>query len=436
MSPTSSVRLSVRRLSAIAAVLTMAGLIAMPAAIASVSVRAPRSIGVSASRKTLAQAPRALQAAVRAELGPTSAGASQQAELTPSDGIGFDFGWSVDISGSTAVVGAPFCNHGSCPGGVYVFVNSGGVWSEAAKLTDPDGLEMDAFGQQIALSGSTLIVGVPIKNQAAGVAYVFVRSGGIWSQQAELTASDAAATDHFGSSVAVSGSTILVGAFGKNANTGAAYVFVNARGVWSQRAELAAADGASGDEFGWSLAVSGSTAVVGALLKNSATGAAYVFVRLGGVWSQQAELTASDGVASDSFGFRVAIAGPTVVVASPYKDTDTGAAYVFARSGGVWSQRAKLTASDGALRDDFGWSVDVAGSTVVVGAPFKDPQNAGAAYVFVNSGGVWSQVAKLTASDAAAYDQFGNSVALDRSTAVFGAPGHGSQGAAYVFVNV
>jgi hypothetical protein len=435
VSPAPSIRLRTRRLGAVAALLTVASLVTTPAI---ASVQAPRPTGAATSGKTLAQAPKALQAAVRAALDPgsTLGGPSQQAELTPSDSIGFDFGWSVDISGSTAVVGAPFCNHGTCPGGVYVFVNSGGVWSQQAKLTDPDGLEMDAFGQNFALSGSTLVVGVPIKNQAAGVAYVFVRSRGIWSQPAELTASDAAAADHFGWSVAVSGSTIVVGAFGKNANTGAAYVFVKAGGVWSQRAELTAADGASGDEFGWSAAVSGSTAVVGAALRNNATGASYVFVRSGGVWSQQAELTASDGVANDSFGFRVAISGPTVVVAAPYKDTDTGTAYVFARSGGVWSQRAKLTASDGKLRDDFGWSVDVAGPTVVVGAPFKDAQNAGAAYVFVNSGGVWSQVAKLTASDAAAYDQFGNSVALDRSTAVFGAPGHGSQGAAYVFVNV
>jgi hypothetical protein len=176
--------------------------------------------------------------------------------------------------------------------------------------------------------------------------------------------------------------------------------------------------------------------MVGSFGKNAKTGAAYVFVRSGGVWSQQAELTSSDGVAGDSFGFRVALSGLTAVMSTPYKDTDTGAAYVFARSGGVWSQRAKLTASDGGLRDDFGWSMDVAGPTVLVGAPFKDAQNAGAVYVFANSGGVWSQVAKLTATDADAYDQFGNSVALDRSTAVFGAPGHSSQGAAYVFVNV
>jgi len=443
MGPASSVRLRVRRLGAITALLTVGGLIATPASIASVSVGAPRAPGRAvqapqASRKTLARAPKALQAAVRATLGPRStlAGPSQQAELTPSDGTANDFGWSVDISGSTAVVGAPFCFQTSCPGAAYVFVRSGSIWTQQAKLTASDGLNGDEFGFNIAISGSTVVVGVDVKNQAAGVAYVFVRSGTIWSQQAELTASDGVAYDHFGVSVAISGSTTVVGAFGRNSFTGAAYVFVRSGTIWSQQAELTASDGAASDEFGWSVDISGSTAVVGALLKNNATGAAYMFVRSGTIWSQRAELTASDGAASDSFGFRVAISGPTVLVAAPYKDSNTGTAYVFVRSGTIWSQQAELTASDGTAGDYFGWSVAISGSTAIVGAIDKGPKHAGAAYVFVNSGGIWSQLAELTASDATAYDVFGYSVSLYRSTLVVGAPGHGSSGATYVFVNV
>jgi hypothetical protein len=381
---------------------------------------------------TLAQAPTDLQAAVRTTLG----GPTEQEELTPADSTGYTFGWSVDISGSTAVVGAPFCFHTSCPGGAYVFVRSGEVWIQQAKLVDPEGLEMDAFGQQLALSGSTLVVGVPAQNEGKGAVYVFVRSGGIWTQRATLTASDGVVGDQFGWSMAISGSLLVVGANGKDGFTGAAYVFVRSGGVWTQRAKLTASDGAPGDRFGWSVDLSGSTAVIGALHKDSDIGAAYVFVRSEGIWTQHAELAPSDGTAGDLFGFRVALSGPNLVVTTPYKDTDTGAAYVFANSGGVWSEQAKLTASDGSTQDDFGWSVDIFGPTVVVGAPFKDPQNAGAAYVFVNSGGVWSQLAKLVPSDATAYDEFGNDVGLYRSTAVIGAPGHGSQGAAYVFVNV
>ena len=170
--------------------------------------------------------------------------------------------------------------------------------------------------------------------------------------------------------------------------------------------------------------------MVGALQQGN-TGAAYVFRNSGGTWSQQAKL--SDGASKDGFGTSVAMSGSTVVVGAPDADSFTGAAYIFVNSGGTWSQQAELTASDGAPDDFFG-AVAISGSTVVVGA--QDHDSMGAAYVFVNSGGTWSQQAKLTASDGASGDSFGISVAMYHSTAVIGAPGHASIGAAYVFVNV
>jgi FG-GAP repeat len=150
-----------------------------------------------------------------------------------------------------------------------------------------------------------------------------------------------------------------------------------------QKAKLTAADGASGDSFGWSVAISGSTAVVGADAKNSNTGAAYVFTRSGSTWTRQAELTSSDGAANDFFGLSVAISGSTAVVGAPGKNTFTGAAYVFTRSGSAWSQQAELTASGGVGGDDFGVSVALSGSTTAAGAPFKN-SSTGAAYVFAN----------------------------------------------------
>jgi hypothetical protein len=437
--PASSIRLWVRRLGAIVSLLTVTSLFATPAAIASVFVRAPsRALQAApASRMTLAHAPRALQAALRATLDPRStlAAPSQQAELTPSDSTVGSFGWSVAISGSTAVVGAPFCFHTSCPGAAFVFVRSGSTWSQQAELTASDGLNGDEFGFHIAISGSTVVVGVPVRNSATGVAYVFVRSGSTWSQQAELTASDGVAYDAFGVYPAISGSTMVVGAPGKNSGTGAAYVFVRTGSTWSQQAELTASDGATGDGFGGREIIAGITAVVSATNKNSSTGAVYVFAGSGGTWTQQAELTASDGAAGDVFGDRVAVSGSTVLVTASNKNDFSGAAYVFVNSGGIWSQQAELTASD-ATGASFGSSVAIVGSIIVVGAPERSPKHQGAVYVFVNSGGVWSQRAELRASDATDYDVFGWSVALYRSNLVVGAPGHGTNGAAYVFVNV
>jgi len=346
---------------------------------------------------------------------------SQEAELTAS---GLFFGYSVALSGSIAMVGA--YGNNSDTGAAYVFVRSGTSWSQQAELTASDAATGDYFGISVALSGSTALIGAPDKNSLTGAAYVFV----LPSQQAELVASDAAADDFFGSSVAISGSIAVVGAYGNNSEAGAAYVFVRSGKTWSQQAELTASDAATGDLFGYSVALSGTTAVVGAFGNKSRTGAAYVFARSGKTWSQQAELTASSAATGDEFGGSVAISGSTALIGAPAKKKDTGAAYVFVRSGTTWSQQAELTASDAAKDDYFGVSVALSGSTAVVGAEGNNTYT-GAAYVFVRSGIAWSQQAELTASDAAKADYFGFSVALSGSTALIGAYG---AGAAYVFV--
>jgi hypothetical protein len=355
--------------------------------------------------------------------------AFQKAELTASDGASGDtFGISVAISGSTAVVGAPAKN--THTGTAYVFVHSGTAWTQQAELTAADGASGDSFGTSVAISGSTAVIGANGHNPA-GAAYVFTRTGTAWSQQAELTAADGASGDGFGLSVAISGSTAVVGASGHN-STGAAYVFARAGTVWSQQAELTASDGAPGDNFGISVAISGFRAVVGAPAKNSGTGAAYVFTRSGSAWTRQAELTASDAAPGDDFGISVAISGSTALVGANDHNSGTGAAYVFTRSGSAWSQQAELTASDGTSGDGFGLSVAISGSTVLVGASNRN--STGAVYAFGRSGTTWSQQAEQTASDGASNDSFGLSVAISGSTAVVGAPFHNSgAGAGYVF---
>jgi hypothetical protein len=209
-----------------------------------------------------------------------------------------------------------------------------------------------------------------------------------------------------------------------------------------QLAKLTAADGAAGDDFGGSVSIDNGTMVIGAV-NDDGSGSAYVFVGSENVWTQQAKLTASDGAANDSFGVSVGVSGDTIVVGAKLDDDsglDSGSAYVFVRTGSTWSQQAKLLAGDGALDDNFGEAVAIAGDIVVVGVPLDDHNgggNAGAAYVFQRDlGGAanWGQRKKLTASEADPTENFGAAVSLDGDTLAVGAPAHdGSKGAVYVF---
>jgi hypothetical protein len=394
----------------------------------------------SGRQLSLSQAPPGLRTAVRRTLGvPDTAQSSpsQQAKLTAQGGVAGDqFGYAVAIYRSTAVVGAPGRN--SDTGAAYVFVQSGTGWVRQKTLTASDAAKGDEFGWSVAIYGSTAVVGAPGKNSNTGAAYEFVQSGTAWTQQAERTASAGAAGTQFGYSVALWGEEggdwwVVVGAPGQNSNTGAAYSFTSDGPGCPCQQTLTASDGAANDRFGSSMALSGVTAVIGAPGKNSNSGAAYIFLGYGSTWSQQAELTASDAAASDQFGSSVAVSGSTAVVGAPGENSDTGAAYVFLQAGSTWSQQAKLTASDAAANDRFGVSVAIVGSTAVVGASSKS-SSTGAAYLFLRSGTAWSQQAKLVASDAAANDDFGRSVAVSGLAAVVGAPVENtSTGAAYVF---
>lgn len=388
-----------------------------------------------ASRTTPAQASAQLPTAARSALSGLR-GPVQQAKLTARDGGSGDlFGFAVAISNSTAIVGA-FNKGPGGAGAAYAFVRSGTTWTQQAELKASDAAASDQFGTSVAISGSTAVIGAYKKDSGAGAAYIFVRSGTTWTQQARLTASDRAAGDGFGASVAISGSTVVVGAtYHLNAH-GAVYVFVLSGTTWTQQVELTASDGAFNDNFGLSVGISGSTTVVGARFKNSNAGAAYVFVRSGTKWTQQAELTASDSAANDYFGISVAISGTTLVIGADGKASRTGAAYVFTGSGASWTQQVKLIASDGIANDNFGIFVALSSSVAVVGAPGK-AANTGVAYVFVRSGIAWSQLAKLTASDGAANDQFGTSVAVSGTSGIAGAYANNqSRGAAYVFAGL
>ena len=360
-------------------------------------------------------------------------------KLTASDGArGHRFGFSVAISGSILVVGAEGdVLNDNTQDVVYIFERQGGSWVEMQKLTSSDGLPTHGFGFSVAVSGSTILVGAPfdaISGNNQGSVSVFERQGGSWVETQKLTGSDERPQQQFGRSIAFSGSTIVVGApFDGNVEQGAAYVFNRQGGSWSETQKLIASDGAQLEFFGTSVAVSGSTIAVGSqratIGSNVAQGAAYVFNRQGGSWAETQKLIASDGQANAIFGTSIALSGSTIVVGASF-DTISGnafqgSAYIFNRQGGSWSETQKLIASDGAEFSLFGSSVTLSGSTIVVGsqrATIGGNLAQGAAYVFNRQGGSWAETQKLIASDGMASDSFGSSVASSGSTIVVGAP--------------
>lgn len=322
---------------------------------------------------------------------------TQQAKLVPGDGAAYDwFGYAVAVINNTAFIGTPNDeDNGIQSGSAYVFIREGNTWTQRAKLVPSDGSDFNVFGTAVAASAHTVVLGAPYAGASGiGAAYVFTGSGSSWGQQAKLSAPDASDGDKFGGAVAIDTDTVVVGAYNDDdngRNSGSVYVFVRNSGSWGLQAKLIPADGARDDFFGWSVAVSGETILVGAYAdddRGGASGSVYVFTRERGTWSQSAKLLAADGQSGDQFGYSVALAADTAVIGGLGDDdrgTNAGSVYVFARQQGTWTQRAKLLASDGGPADDqFGVSVSVSDDRAVCGFHQDDEIvfNTGSAYVF------------------------------------------------------
>lgn len=355
-------------------------------------------------------------------------------QVAAVDGLRNDqFGMAVALDANTLVVGSP--GVGDSAGSVYVFTWSEGAWLQQQKLITSDGDIGDRFGEAVGVSGNTLVAGAPGDDEA----YVFIRSGSVWSQQQRLVAADAGSPSRFGTSVAISGDTVIVGAptpyVGgpySELDTGFAYVFVRTVDVWAQQQKLTPSDGASGDVFGGAVSLSGDTVIVGATGDDdhgAGSGSAYVFTRSGGVWSEEQKLGSSDGAPGDQFGVAVDVSGGFAVSAA-HRDDDlgdeSGAVYTFTRLGGVWSEEQKLKASDGATLDFFGTTVDVSGDSLAVGS------DGGAGYLFERDGGPWSEQAVLQVP---AFTNSGHSpAAVSPDFAVVGGPYlDGHRGSVFVF---
>jgi len=324
------------------------------------------------------------------------------------------------------------------------------------KLTAADGEANDYLGYAVALSGDTALVGAPyddVTGMERGSAYVFVRNGATWTQQARLTAQDGAAFDYFGYSVALKGNLALVGAIygpgGANPDQGAVYVFERGGTTWFQQARLNANENTVGAGFGAAVALDGQTALVGAPSYTATpsyaiTGAAYVFTRGGAMWTQQQKLTANDAEDGDSFGVSVALEGDTALIGAPNNAVTAGgqgAAYVFTRGGANWTQRQRLMAVNAAVDDHFGNSVALSGEKALIGAYLYGSDDRGAVYDFRRGATGWAQASRFFAPNPTAGAHFGVSLALDADTAVVGAslglfqPGV-DQRSAYVFARL
>lgn len=353
---------------------------------------------------------------------------TQRQKLTSEPrGVGAQFGNAVAVSGNTMVIGAQFdSTTASQAGAAFVFVFDGTGWNQQARLLASDGVLADKFGTSVAISGDTVVVGAfnanaPLSN--SGAAYVFVRNGTTWTQQQKLTANDATADDQFGFSVAITGDVAAVGAnhadFPGNSEAGAVYRYDRTGSVWTQVQRLnPVAQVILGDHFGDSLAISGNRLVIGASgddTPQTSAGAVYVFADGGAAYGLEQKLTITDGTNGDQFGFSVDIDGTTIIGgakedSSVIGQVGIGAAYVFELIGSSWSPQQKLLASDGAGFDRFGYSVAVKGNTVAVGAREDDTasaQDTGSAYLFTRTGTVWTERQRLLPADSVNGDRFG-----------------------------
>ncbi|RHX92848.1 FG-GAP repeat protein [Leptospira stimsonii] len=370
-------------------------------------------------------------------------------------------------------------------------VQGSGDWLNEAYFKPSFVIGDSFYGNSVAVSGDTIVVGEYRENSnqvgltngsapassdislfASGAAFVYRKVAGIWIQEAFLKASNPSTNDNFGSSVSISGDTIVIGA-PTNGASGSAYVFVRNGSTWSQEALLKSSNFGAGDHFGSSVDIDGDIIVVGAEWEDSSqnmvtngntasadnsrtdSGAAYIFRRVAGTWTQEAYLKTPNPDNNDSFGSNVSISGETVVVGAFKEDSqsvtsngttaspdnsklESGAAYVFRRTAGQWNQEAFLKSSDLDSNDQFGKSVSISADSIVVGAALEDGAQdsvingagasssnllggSGAAYVFERTGTNWAQTAYLKAKNVQAGDQFGTSVAIEGDFIVVGA---------------
>ena len=364
-------------------------------------------------------------------LQPSAGAAPQFSPFTQLRALGISagdyFGAAVATSGTTTVVGVPYLDGGRA----FVFGETSGAWRQMAMLRGTDTEAGDYFGISVAISGPTIVVGAN-GAEHSGRAYVFIKGTSGWHQTAELSGTGFGKGAAFGSSVAVSGDSVVVGAPLQNVFSGAAEVFGDGVGGWLPVARLTSDETSVGNYFGFAVAMAGDAIAVGAPGRLVGEGRAYIFKPSGHGWREEASIVGGDSAVGDDFGYSLALSGPTLVVGGPWHDSAGGAAYVFSLGARGVHQVAELKGRGTVAGDRFGSSVAISGSTIVVGAP-RHGNGAGEAYMFDWAGGSWREAAAMTGPGTAVGDAFGTSAAVAGATVAVGASRHdGTDGAVYL----
>ena len=384
-------------------------------------------------------------------------GAVHQTWIEPSpNNPGAEFSNAIAMDGDTLVVGA---RHDSVTvgvdavyyaGAVYVYVLDENIWTLQARLGASDAEAYDLFGSSVDIDGDTLIVGAvgsdstDENDEAApdmGAAYVFTRSGDQWQQEAKIEPEDGIADDNFGNAVSINGERIVVGASAKDiGNTkyaGKVYSYYRSGKKWYQSQSVTAPKISRESFFGSSIDYDGQRLVVGAQ-STSDTGAAYIFYRIGSTWTQEAAIEAAKDHSGDNFGASVSIDGETIVVGAPFTDpdlgggeiTNAGAVYVFHKKANSWKQEARLVLDDAVAFDQFGQSVIINDTTIVAGATAQDYYNilrSGSAYVYERNTGEWELQTRIISGEPYMDGDFGASLAIDGKLIAVGEPGTSTQ---------
>ena len=376
-----------------------------------------------------------------ADGGPVSV---TEQKLLAADGASMDkFGHSVSISGNFAIVGAYGADGmEEASGAAYILFHDGTSWLEMQKLTASDGSALDKFGHSVAISGNEAFIGAPGDNangQSAGSVYIFSYDGTTWSQRQKVAPVSGSSWEKFGQSVALAGNYAIIGAWGDNFNgesSGSAYVFYNNGSNWQEMQKLTPSDGAGWSKFGYSVSLSGNSAIVGAPGDDTGAGSAgssYVYYFDGTSWSLEQKLVATDGAGWDKFGESVSIFNDSLVVGAPGDDdkgSSSGSSYIYYFDGTGWVLEQKINADDGAAADYFGQSVSISGDSVIIGASGDDDKgvSSGAVYIYNFDGTSWSLAQKMVSIDGESSDYQGQSVFISGDYALCGSLGDDDKG--------
>jgi hypothetical protein len=362
----------------------------------------------------------------------------------------FYYGKSIAMDGDFAIVGSPRSARGSA----YLLKRTKDEWVEKQIIMSSNGTNGQEFGRSVAIHGDIAVVGAYKERldslgdndlYAAGAAYVFENIGGTWTQVQTLFAYDRAKEDQFGNSVAISGNSILVGA--NKSPYGEVYVFEREDSVWNFTQKLTT-ESNKVYRFGSSIAMDSNQLIIGDFLENldandsnkiPGAGAAYIFEKQTGRWVVVQKLVASDRAVSDKFGSSVGISGNRIIVGAPEEDHNvfgedsakgSGSVYLYEKKNDTWMQTDKIVSSNRDVGEKFGFSVAIKNDRAIVGAPYEEQDakgvfgvlQGGAVYLLAKSDGEWIHAHKVTAPERAAIDRFGWSVAISKDLALVGAP--------------